>query len=200
LDSLVPRMVEHLKATFPEYGFSPKRDTHAMGRTIHMNVTSGPTGLQDEAVANAFKERVVNEMNRFDRGQGNVLSDYSSATFNAFAYIDPRYYAEHAVVVEGSEVASRMSLAEFKRTIKAGDEVVLESTSSQYAISQGFVGLRRTITKVRSGDFITTKDGKNVYFDFPKANAFTCDGVRFRITRATADDPAGYGVYLWIRS
>lgn len=198
LESLVPRMLDHLARTFPEYGFSPKRNSYSMGRSIYMYVISGPDGLQDEAAAAAFKAQVLKEMHRFDKGQGNVLSDYSYSSFIAFAEIDPRYYAQHAVVVAGTEVASRMSLAEFKRTIKAGDTIVLESTTNQHTMS--FLGMERKVAKVRSGDFITRDDDRNVYFDFPKANAFACDGDRFRITRATADDPTGYSLYRWIRA
>ena len=92
-----------------------------------------------------------------------------------------------------------MTLAAFKRALKVGDTIVLESTNNPY--SQKMVGIERKVAQVRSGDFITEgSDGRKIYFDFPKAAAFSCDGERFRLTDATEHNPDGYRLYRWTRN
>lgn len=201
LDSLVPRMLAHLERTFPGYKFSPARDTFAGGRSIKMSLISGPAGLTDREAGDRFLEKVRREMARFDRSQGNIYSDYHSCSFYADAKIDPRYHAEHAEVIEGTEVQSKMTLAAFKRTIKAGDKIILEATNSPYA--QKNVGIEREIIKTRSQDFITAANAEGtgkVYCNYPSAKAFACDGERFRISDASEHDPNGFRLYRWIRS
>jgi hypothetical protein len=200
LDDLVPRMLAHLRAAFPQYDFAPARSAHAHGRSITMNVIDGPPGLDSRDAEEAFKASVLKEMHRFDRSRGNVMSDYGISSFSAFAYVDARYHARHAEVATGTEVASRMSLAAFKRTIKAGDRIVLESTDSPYAKTQAAIGMEREVIQVRSSDFIVMQDGQKIFFDFPKAAAFSCDGERFRISDAYAGEAARYRLYRWIRT
>ena len=116
-----------------------------------------------------------------------------------FAKIDQRYHAQHAKILEGTDVEPKMTLAAFKRTLKVGDTIVLESTNNPY--SQKMVGIERKVVQVRSGDFITEgADGRKIYFDFPKAAAFACDGERFRLADATEQNPDGYRLYRWARS
>lgn len=198
LDDLVPRMLAHLRHTFPEYEFSPERRMFAGGRSITMHVISGPEGLSDSEAGEAFTARVRAEMERFDHSHGNALNDYAKQSFFGFAKIDQRYHAQHAKIPEGTDVEPKMTLAAFKRTIKAGDTIVLESTNNPY--SQKMIGIEREVVQVRSGDFITHgADGRKIYCDFPKAAAFACDGQRFRMTDASEHDPDGYRLYRWNR-
>lgn len=200
LDDLVPRMLAHLSQAFPDYGFSPSRDVFAGGRSILVKIVSGPAGLNDEGAENAFKDLVLKEMRRFERSNGNILSDYHSCSAFLSVRVDGRYHAQHAVIAEGTEVEKRMSVSEFRRTIKVGDRIVLESTDSEYANARGAVGTERPVVQVRSGDFIVAEGEKKVYFEFPKAAAFACDGERFRVTDARAGKPGGYRLYRWIRA
>lgn len=200
LDDLVPRMLTHLHATFEGYGFSPSREIFAGGRSVLVKIVSGPAGLADRDAEEAFKDLVMQQMRRFDRSNGNVLSDYHSCSVYLSVRVDPRYHAQHAVIAEGTEVAKTMSVSEFRRTIKAGDRIVLESTDNEYARTRGAIGVEREVSQVRSGDFIVNEAGKKVYFDFPKAAAFACDGERFRITDARVGKPGGYRLYRWIRT
>lgn len=200
LDDLVPRVVDHLHSTFPQYGFSPSRDTFAGGRSLLIKVIAGPAGLDDRESEDAFRDKVLGEMKRFEVSSGNVLGDHHNCNIYLSVRIDPRYHAQHAQIAEGTAVEKRMSVSEFRRTIKAGDRVVLESTDSEYANSRGAVGMERVVVQVRSGDFIVEEGGKKVYFDFPKAAAFACDGERFRISDARAGKPGGYRLYRWVRT
>lgn len=198
-DDLIPRMLEHLHATFPEYRFAPERKVYSGGRSLTMNVVSGPKGLEARDAAEDFLRRVKAEMDRFDRSQGNVYSDYHSSSFLCFAEIDRRYHAQHAEIVAGTEVASTMTLSAFKKAMKVGDRIVLESSNQAY--SQGMIGVEREVIEARSGDFIThSQGGRKIYFDYPKAAAFACDGTRFRISDARAEQPDGYRLYRWIRA
>lgn len=198
-DDLVPRMLTHLRQTFPEYDFSPERRVFAGGRSITMHVINGPSGLSNKEAGEAFITRVRSEMGRFNHSYGNAFNDYAKQSFFSFAKIDQRYHAQHAQVVEGTDVEPKMTLAAFKRTLKVGDTIVLESTNNPH--SQKMVGIERKVVQVRSGDFITEgSDGRKIYFDFPKAATFACDGERFRLTDATEHNPDGYRLYRWIRS
>lgn len=198
-DDLIPRMLAHLRAIFPEYDFTPHRAVYSGGRSVTMNVISGPAGLSERDAGNAFLQKVKTEMDRFDRSQGNVYSDYHNGSFFGFAKIDPRYHAQHAQIVKGTDVDPTMTLAAFKRTIKAGDTIVLEATNNPY--SQKMIGIERKVMQVRSGDFITEGlDGRKIYFDFPKAAAFACDGERLRLTDAGEQNPDGYRLYRWTRT
>lgn len=200
LDDLVPRMLAHLHLTFEGYGFSPSRETFAGGRSVLIKIVSGPAGLDDRAAEEAFREAVLKEMRRFDLSNGNVLSDYHRCSVFLSVRVDGRYHAQHAVVAEGTHVDRRMSVTEFRRTIRAGDRIVLESTDNEYVLSRGAVGVEREVVQVRTGDFIVEEAGRKIHFDFPKAAAFACDGHRFRISDARAGRPAGYRLYRWIRS
>jgi hypothetical protein len=198
-DSLVPRLVAHLHETFPGYGFSPVRHCFAHGRSILINVTAGPAGLDDETAAEAFKTRVIAEMRSLDQCQEDATGGRRSRSFFPNVRIDGRYYASHAVAAAGTEVERRMSLAEFRRTIKPGDRVVLESTDGEHARASGNVGVERAVLQVRSGDMIIATNGGRSHFDFPRAAAFACDGKRFRVSDARAGRPNAYRLYRWIR-
>ena len=87
LDDLVPRMLAHLRSTFPGYDFAPERKVYTGGRSVTMNVIDGPAGLSDREAGEAFLKKVKTEMDRFDRSQGNVLSDYHSGSFFGFARV-----------------------------------------------------------------------------------------------------------------
>ena len=198
-DDLVPRVLAHLRQTFPGYEFSPERRVFAGGRSLTMHVIAGPEGLGDRESGETFIAKVRVEMDRFDHSRGNALSDYDNRSFFSFAKIDQRYHAQHAKIPEGTDVEPKMTLAAFKRTLKVGDTIVLESTNNPY--SQKMVGIERKVVQVRSGDFITEgADGRKIYFDFPKAAAFACDGKRFRLADATEHNPDGYRLYRWTRS
>lgn len=197
-DNMVPRMLTHLRTVFPEYDFAPKREIYSGGRSLTMSLISGPAGLGGREAGEAFLLKVKAEMDRFDRSQGNVHSDYHSGSFFGFAKIDPRYHAQHAEIIEGTEVEPTMTLAAFKRTIKVGDKIVLEASNQTY--SQKMIGIEREIVEARSGDFITQgADGRKIYFDYPKAAAFACDGKRFRLSDASERQPDGFRLYRWIR-
>lgn len=200
LDDLVPRMLARLHEAFPGYGFSPSRDVFAGGRSVLVKIVSGPAGLDDGPAEEAFKDLVLKEMRRFERSNGNVLSDHHSCSAFLSVRVDGRYHAQHAVIADGTGIEKRMSVSEFRRTIRAGDRIVLESTDSEYAKTRGAVGIERPVVQVRSGDFIVAEGDKKIYFDFPKAAAFACDGERFRITDARTGRPGGYRLYRWIRS
>lgn len=200
LDDMVPRMLEHMRASFPGYDFTPSRDSFALGRSVLMKLVSGPAGIADRADEDAFTQRMLEQMKRFETSQGNVYSDYHNCSVYLSARVDARYHAQHAVVAEGSDVERRMSLAEFRRTIKVGDRIVLLSTDSSFERTRASIGIERPVIQVRSGDFIVGAADRKVHFDFPKAAAFACDGERFRISDARAGNPAGYRLYQWIRS
>ena len=198
LASLVSRITGHLKSTFPEYGFSPQRSSFAGGRSIQINVISGPEGLGDGKVREAFTAKVLREMKRFEKSQGNVFSDWHSSNYSPHVKVDARYYAQHSSAPADQKVEKKMSLAEFKRTLKPRDRIILRDTTNEY--SKKFLGIEREISEVRSGDFIIGTGQEKSYFNFPKSAAFACDGERFCVSDASENNPDAYRLYQWIRS
>lgn len=199
LESVSARIVLHLKRVFPEYEFASERKTFSGGRSITVKVISGPDTLTNEDEAKKFLKQISQEMKRFDNANGNIYSDYHSCTFFGHAEIDRRYHAQHAVIIEGTEVEPKMTISAFRKALKEGDTIVLEASNQTY--SQRMLGIERKVIQVRSKDFITQgEDGRKIYFDLPPASAFACDGEKFRINDARENSPNGFRLYRWNRS
>lgn len=200
-EDMVPRLMDQIHKAFPDYGFSKEVKLFSGGRSLTVYVISGPEGLSDINTRDTFLEKVKKETERFQKSQGNVLSDYHFTNYYTHVEVDNRYFAQHAVIAEGTEVKSTMTMAAFKRTIKVGDTIILEASSFERQAKM--IDVKRKVLEVKSTCFITSKDetgeGK-VYFDFPKASEFACDGEKIRISSATSYEPNGFRLYRWIRS
>jgi hypothetical protein len=132
-------------------------------------------------------------MERFGFTRCNPLQDYWSCSFYCEAQIGRAYWAALARR-RGlkNPVDSLMSLAAFKKKVRAGDQLKLVDGPAGHRA----MGTTRTITKVRSNDIIL--DGCS-YLTLPRASAFACDGHRIRIANGSEYDPDEHLLYEWIR-
>ena len=94
-----------------------------------------------------------------------------------------------------------MKLAEFKRTIKAGDFVTVMATPFQ----PQWIGVRRKVLGINSVDLLieTEKDGTlhKSHAALPKSADFECDGDTFSfIRRSTVSGLMGKITWKWERS
>lgn len=194
LDELIARIKDHLARRYAGHAFGIRRSTFAGGRSITVEMTKGPVELTDKDLRDAFLKEVRDQVRRFGREESHALSDYSSVSFYDDIRVAPEFLASHAPRDPATDVASTMSLAQFKKTLKTGDTITLVATDNP---NHKALGIPRKVVEIRSKDFIVEPKS---YCEFPKAAKFACDGQRFRISDASEYNPTGYRLYEWTRS
>ena len=120
--------------------------------------------------------------------------DFWSCSFYSEARIGQAYWTALAKR-QGirNPVDTVLSLAAFKKRVKAGDRLRLLDAPSGHRL----LGTTRDITKVRSGDLIL--EGRS-YLSFPRASAFACDGRLIRIAIGSQYGPDDHLLYEWLRA
>jgi hypothetical protein len=95
-----------------------------------------------------------------------------------------------------------MTLAEFKRTIRAGDIVTM--TGNTRVPNLPFIGKRRRVSRITSRYLVLIFEQPGDVFDFhtplPKARDFACDGKSFTFTHRSVTAERTYRIaYRWER-
>lgn len=194
LDDLIDRIKSHLARHYPDHQFGMRRSTFAGGCSITVTMNGGPAELMDADKRQEFFKDVRNQVKRFGREESHPISDYMSVSFYEHIEVGSQFLTAHAPRDAATEVEPKMSMAQFKKTLKIGDTITLVSTGMA---NHKALGIPRKVIEIRSKDFIVEPKS---YCDFPKAANFACDGSRFRISDANQYDPTAYRLYEWIRS
>jgi len=95
-----------------------------------------------------------------------------------------------------------MTLAEFKRTIRPGDTVIM--TENTLVPQLPFIGKRRRVARVTGRCLVLIFEQPGDVFDFhtplPKARDFECDGKSFTFTHRSVISGDPYRItYRWQR-
>jgi len=193
LPSLASRIERHLAQHFAETTFAIRTEKFSGGRKVIAELLEAPTDLTGRDAQNAFIVEVRDQMERFGSTRTNPLQDFWSCSFYCEVRIGQAYWAALAKR-QGSRnpVDTVISLAAFKKRIRAGDQLKLIDAPAGHRL----LGTTREITKVRSGDLIL--EGRS-YLSFPRASAFACDGRLIRIAIGSEHGPDDHLLYEWIR-
>jgi len=193
LPTLARRIEDHLAAHFRDMRFALSTTTFAGGRSITVEILDSPTDLSDRETRDAMTAKVRDQMERFGFTRANPLQDFHACSFYAHVNVGRAYWsalAERRGTKSG--VDALVSLAAFKRQVKAGDQMTLSAAPGWNKM----IGTTRTIIAVRSKDLVF--EGPS-YLDFPRAAQFACDGKLVRIAIGTEHEPHAYLLYHWIR-
>lgn len=191
LATLAARIEPHLAGRFPNASFAIRTEKFAGGRKIIAEILNWPEDLTDRDAQESAQMAIRDQMERFGFTRTNPLQDFWSCSFYCEARIGQSYWAALAKR-NGLQnpVDTVMSLAAFKKQVKAGDALTLVAAPSGHRA----LGTTRAIIKVRSGDLIL--EGKS-YLSFPRASAFACDGRFVRISIGSEYDPDAHFLYEW---
>lgn len=193
LASLSGRIEGHLKSKFPDTRFTMRTEKFARGRKITAEIVDTPADLTSRDAQNVFFVAVRDQMERFGFARSNLLQDFHACSFYCGAKLGQSYWAALAARRgEKNPVTPKVSLATFKKQVKAGDYLKLVGAPAGHRA----MGTTRAITQVRSGDLIL--EGRS-YLSFPRASAFACDGRLVRISNGSEYDPDAHLLYEWIR-
>lgn len=189
---LCARIVTHLRDLFPDLQLSLTRQSFAGGRKIRLEICDTPIDLRDPAARDSLLLAMRDQIERFGFARANFYQDYSVVSFYSEVVIGNVYWAALAARAEQQNpVEPLMSLAQFKRTIKVGDLLMMV-----HAPWQGrYLGIERMVDAVRSGDIIMAGS----YLTLPRAAAFACDGRQIRIAIGDASNPDAHLLYIWTR-
>ncbi|WP_428981625.1 hypothetical protein [Novosphingobium album (ex Liu et al. 2023)] len=136
--------------------------------------------------------KIRDQMERFGFTRTNPLQDFWSFSFYCEVRIGQPYWAVLARRQGmGNAVDPFMSLAAFKKQVKAGDRLKLI-----HGPGHNRLGLTRAIVQVRSNDLIL--EGRS-YLTLPRASGFACDGKFVRIANGSEYEPDAHLLYEWIR-
>lgn len=190
--ALCARIAAHLRDLYPDLQVSLTRLSFAGGRKIRLAICDAPIDLRDPAVRDPLLLALRDQIERFGFVRANVYQDYSAVSFYSEVAIGKAYWAALAARTEQQNpVEPRMSLAQFKRTIKVGNTLTMV-----HAPWQGrYLGVERTVDAVRSGDIIIAGS----YLTLPRAPEFACDGRHIRIAVGDASNPDAHLLYIWTR-
>ncbi|SEJ45865.1 hypothetical protein SAMN05518849_10713 [Sphingobium sp. AP50] len=192
LASLCARIDVHLRCQFPALGFSLVRTRFAGGRKIKLEIADTPMDLRDPLLRDALLAAVRDQIERFGFMRSNIYQDYMSVSFFSEVAIGKDYWMRLAARTElQNPVEPRLSLAQFKRTIKPGD--ILRLIHAPWDGRN--LGIERRVDAVRSGDIIIAGS----YLTLPRAAGFACDGRQIRIAMGDATDPDAHLLYEWTR-
>src|SRR3546814_9456815 len=109
-------------------------------------------------------------MERFVFTRANLYQDFHTCSFYCGERIGQAYWSALASRRgPKNPVEAKVSLASFKKQVRAGDSLKLVDAPAGHRS----LGTIRAITQVRSGDLIL--EGRS-YLSFPRASAFACDG------------------------
>jgi hypothetical protein len=191
LASLAARIEHHLAQYFAEATFTIRTEKFSGGRKIIAEVLDTPVDLTGRDAQNAFIVEVRDQMERFGFTRTNPLQDFWACSFYCEVRIGQAYWAALAKR-RGirNPVDTVISLAAFKKRVKAGDRLKLVDAPAGHRL----LGTTREITKVRSGDLIL--EGRS-YLSFPRASAFACDGRLVRIAIGSEYGPDDHLLYEW---
>jgi len=193
LATLAARIEGHLKSKFPDTRFALRTEKFAGGRKIIAEILDAPTDLTPRDTQNSLFVEVRDQMERFGFTRSNLLQDFHTCSFYCEARIGQAYWAALATRRGAKNpVQAKVTLAAFKKQIRAGDSLKLIDAPAGHRA----LGTARAITKVRSGDVIL--DGRS-YLSFPRASAFACDGELVRISIGSEYDPDAHLLYEWLR-
>jgi hypothetical protein len=191
LSALCRRIDRHMTATFTDLRFAILSETFAHGRKVIAELLDGPEDLTDRAAQEAFVVRVRDQLERFGFTRSNFYQDYMNCSFYSDVRIGAAYWAALAGRRGAANPVDRtVSLAAFKRQLKAGDQLRLLAPTTHRAY-----GTTRTVVAIRSADLIF--EGK-VYLNFPRASGFACDGRLVRIANGSEYDPEAHLLYEWL--
>lgn len=193
LATLAARIDGHLKAEFQDTRFAIKTNRFSGGRKITAEILDTPVDLTSREAQNVFLTEVRDQMERFGFTRSNVLQDFHTCSFYCDARIGQAYWAALAAR-RGTRnpVEAKLSLAAFKKQVRAGDGLKLIDAPAGHRC----LGTTRLITNVRSGDMIL--EGRS-YLSFPRASAFACDGKLVRISIGSDYEPDAHLLYEWQR-
>jgi hypothetical protein len=192
LSIVAARIAQHLAAHFPDTRFAITTDKFAHGRKITAEILDTPADLTPRDAQTAFFVAVRDQMERFGFTRSNLLQESHNCAFFCEARVGQTYWSALAAR-RGSKnsVQATMSLAAFKKRVKAGDALKLVDAPAGHRS----LGTTREITKVRSGDMIL--EGRS-YLSFPRATAFACDGRFLRFAIGSEYEPDAHLLYEWI--
>jgi hypothetical protein len=193
LPPLASRIERHLAEHFSTAIFAIRTEKFAGGRKVIAEILDTPTDLTGRDAQNAFIVEMRDQMERFGFTRTNPLQDFWSCSFYCDVRIGQAYWAALAKR-QGNRnpVDTVISLAAFKKRVKAGDRLKLIDAPTGHRL----LGTNREITKVRSGDLIL--EGRS-YLSFPRASAFACDGRLIRIAIGSEYGPDDHLLYEWTR-
>jgi hypothetical protein len=193
LATLAARIEGHLKSKFPDTRSAIRTEKFAGGRKIIAEILDTPTDLTPRDAQNSFLVEVRDQMERFGFTRSNLLQDFHTCSFYCEAGIGRAYWAALATR-RGTRnpVQAKLTLAAFKKQIRAGDSLKLIGAPAGHRA----LGMTRAITQVRSGDVILERRS---YLSFPRASAFACDGKLVRISIGSEYDPDSHLLYEWQR-
>ncbi|NMN06749.1 MULTISPECIES: hypothetical protein [unclassified Novosphingobium] len=193
LATLAARIEGHLKAKFPATSFAIRTEKFAGGRKITAEILDTPTDLTPRDAQNSFFVEVRDQMERFGFTRSNLLQDFHTCSFYCEACISQAYWAAQAARCGAKNpVQAKVTLAAFKKQVRAGDRLKLIDAPAGHRA----LGTTRAIAQVRSGDMIL--EGRS-YLTFPRASAFACDGKFVRISIGSEYDPGAHLLYEWLR-
>lgn len=194
LATLAARIEAHLRTKFRDTRFAIKTEKFAGGRKVTAEILDTPADLTARDAQNAFFIEVRDQMERFGFTRSNLLQDFHTCSFYCEARIGQAYWAALAAR-QGAKnpVQPKLSLAAFKKLVRAGDSLKLIDAPAGHRA----LGTTRLITKVRSGDMIL--EGRS-YLGFPRASAFACDGKLLRIAIGSEYEPDAHLLYEWQRA
>lgn len=192
LAAIAARVERHLRTSFPDTRFAILTQSFSGGRKIIADVLDAPEDLTGRDAQNAFIITVKDQIERFGFTRSNIYQDSHHCAFFCEVRIGQPYWAALAERRgAGSTVASIVSLAAFKKRVKAGDQLKLISAPGWHRS----IGTTRTITAVRSKDIVL--EGRS-YLSLPRAAQFACDGKLVRIAIGTEDRPDAHLLYQWL--
>jgi hypothetical protein len=191
LPSLASRIERHLTQHFTGPAFAIRTEKFAGGRKVIVEILDSPADLTGRDAQNAFIVEVRDQMERFGFTRTNPLQDFWSCSFYGEVRIGQAYWSALAKR-RGirNPVDPVISLAAFKKRIKAGDRLKLIDAPAGHRL----LGTTREITQVRSGDLIL--EGRS-YLSFPRASSFACDGRFVRIAIGSEYGPDDHLLYEW---
>lgn len=191
LSVLAARIDRHLVAHFPTTKFAITTQKFAGGRKITAEIIDTPSDLSPREAQAAFFEQVRDQMERFGFTNSNIYQDFHNCSFFCEARVGQAYWSALARRRGArNPVEATLSLAAFKKRVKAGDSLKLVDAPEGHRS----LGTTRAITKVRSGDLIL--EGQS-YLSFPRASAFACNGTLVRISIGSEHDPDAHLLYEW---
>lgn len=193
LATLAARIEGHLKAKFPDARFAIRTEKFAGGRKITAEILDMSADLTSRNAQNDIFVEVRDQMERFGFTRSNLLQDFHNCSFYCEARIGQAYWAALAAR-RGlkNPIEAKVSLAAFKKQVRAGDSLKLVDAPTGHRA----LGTTRAITQVRSGDLIL--EGRS-HLGFPRAAAFACDGRLVRISTGSEYDPDSHLLYEWLR-
>ncbi|RIA46186.1 hypothetical protein DFR49_0719 [Hephaestia caeni] len=192
LPDLCRRIETHLTKTIAGGRFALRGERFTGGRRVVVELLDAPNDLSDEGERRAFETMLHDEVERFNNAHGNFHQDYLSCSFFTHIRIGTTYWAALAAKRGAANpVQATVSLAQFKRRVKPGDQLKLIAAHEGHRM----LGSIRAITAVRSADIIL--EGKS-YLTLPRASAFACDGRLIRIANGNDNNPDEHLLYEWI--